>query len=67
MKKVICDEKDWEQCCRCNLFDYCDRKYSNRIGLFTIFKKDFKKFLDKFKKNLPAEEKINNEFKTKGI
>lgn len=60
MKKVICDEKDWEQCCRCNLFDYCDR-----IGLFTIFKKDFKKFLNKFKRNLPGEEEVNNEFKLK--
>lgn len=62
--KNNCEEKDWNECCKCNLFDICDKKENNRIGAFTIFKKDFINFLNKFKKSVKqSESAVDREFR----
>lgn len=50
--KNECKEKNWRECCKCNFFDECDNKKSNRIGIFTMFKENFENFLDKYKKTI---------------
>lgn len=62
--KNECKEKNWRECCKCNFFDECDKKENNRIGAFTIFKKDFRNFLNKFKKSVkPSESAVDREFR----
>ena len=38
-----CKETNWEECCSCEFFDFCESKELNRQGIITVANSDLKK------------------------
>lgn len=47
-----CKETNWEECCSCEFFDFCESKELNRQGIITVANSDLKKAFQQIKRRL---------------
>lgn len=53
MKNIkYCNEKDWFECCKCGIFDFCELKEANRQGIFDVANRDLRDAFQHIKRKI---------------